>query len=245
MNPFDKTDDPRRRLLIKALAAGFFTGAMPESIALAQEILGGRPSKLPPGKSIYRVEGDVKVDGAPASLDTKIGPRSTVETAGKSEVVFVSPDQKAYIVRSNSRVILETAQPDGIFSSGLRLVAGALLSVFPRGSPVQLKTKTATVGIRGTGVYMEADPEQTYLCTCYGVTDVVANDDPESRDTVAASHHDRPLYILSGASKGKNIRRGPFINHTDQELMLVETLVGRTPPFVFPKDDYSGPRREY
>jgi hypothetical protein len=27
--------------------------------------------------------------------------------------------------------------------------------------------------------------------------------------------------------------------------MLVETLVGRQPPFVFPKSDYSGPRRSY
>ena len=44
---------------------------------------------------------------------------------------------------------------------------------------------------------------------------------------------------------GKKIRNAPFINHTDQELMLIETLVGRTPPFVFPKSDYSGPRRNY
>jgi len=27
--------------------------------------------------------------------------------------------------------------------------------------------------------------------------------------------------------------------------MLIETLVGRTPPFVFPKDDYKAPRRQY
>ena len=28
-------------------------------------------------------------------------------------------------------------------------------------------------------------------------------------------------------------------------LMLIETLVGRPPPFVFPQSDYSGPRRSY
>ena len=58
-------------------------------------------------------------------------------------------------------------------------------------------------------------------------------------------HHDRPLYILTGEQPGRNIRLAPFINHTDQELMLIETLVGRQPPFVFPKADYSGPRRSY
>ena len=125
------------------------------------------------------------------------------------------------------------------------MTTDALLSVFPRGTPMQLKTKTATVGIRGTGVELEADPEQTYFCTCYGVADVTANDDPESKDTVVAQHHDRPLYILSGQSKGRNIRKAGFVNHTDQELMLIETLVGRKPPFVFPKDDYTGPRRDY
>jgi hypothetical protein len=50
---------------------------------------------------------------------------------------------------------------------------------------------------------------------------------------------------LGGEPEGKNIRPAPFINHTDQELMLIEALVGRTPPFVFAGDEYSAPRREY
>jgi hypothetical protein len=35
------------------------------------------------------------------------------------------------------------------------------------------------------------------------------------------------------------------LNHTDQELALIETLVGRKTPFVFATDAYSGPRRGY
>ena len=240
MNYFDKVDDPRRRWLIQALGAGLFSAASAEALA---QIFGSRPQKLPEGKSIYRLQGDVTVDDKPANLDTKITPRSTIVTPKNAEIVFVS-GQQSYIQRGDSRVQLEAPQESG-FAAGLRLVTGALLSVFPRGTPMQLKTKTATVGIRGTGVYLEADPEQTYFCTCYGVADVVANDDPTSKDTVVAQHHDRPLYILSGQSSGKNIRRAGFVNHTDQELMLIETLVGRKPPFVFPKDDYSGPRRDY
>ena len=240
MNYFDKVDDPRRRWLIQALGAGFFSAAGGEALAQA---LGSRPSKLPEGKSIYRLQGDVMVDDKPATLDTKITPTSTIVTPKSAEIVFVS-GQQSYIQRGDSRVVLE-APKESAFASGLRLVTGALLSVFPRGTPMQLKTKTATVGIRGTGVYLEADPEQTYFCTCYGVADVSANDDPQSKDTVVAQHHDRPLYILSGQSSGRNIRNAGFLNHTDQELMLIETLVGRKPPFVFPKDDYSGPRRDY
>jgi len=242
MNPFDKTDDPRRRWLIRALGAGLFT--LPAAEVLAQ-LLGARPDKMPPGKSIYRIQGAVQVDGKNANVDSQISPGSTIETGRDGELVYVQ-GSNAYIQRANSHVVLEKSEkPESTLSQGLRIVTGALLSVFARGTPMQIKTKTATVGIRGTGVYLETDPEQTYFCTCYGVADVSANEDPQSRDTVVARHHDKPLYILSGAQTGRSIRRAPFINHTDQELMLVETLVGRTPPFVFPKEDYGGPRREY
>jgi hypothetical protein len=70
-------------------------------------------------------------------------------------------------------------------------------------------------------------------------------EDPTSRETVVSRQHDRPLYILTGQLAGQYIRLAPFINHTDQELMLIEALVGRTPPFVFPRDDYKQPRRTY
>ena len=51
--------------------------------------------------------------------------------------------------------------------------------------------------------------------------------------------------VLGDREMGRNIRPAPFINHTDQELQLVEAIVGREPPFIFPKADYSGPRRGY
>lgn len=56
---------------------------------------------------------------------------------------------------------------------------------------------------------------------------------------------DRPLTILKSAARGQHIVDAPFINHTDQELALIEALVGRTTPFVFPNDAYRTPRRNY
>jgi hypothetical protein len=128
--------------------------------------------------------------------------------------------------------------------AGLRLLTGALLSV-SRASPIRVETANASIGIRGTGWYAESQPDQTYFCTCYGTADIGSRDDPSSRQTVAATHHDRPLYVVSDAPAGQRVRNAPFINHTDQELMLIETLVGRTPPFVFPRDEYKGPRPGY
>jgi hypothetical protein len=236
-------DDPRRRLLIKALAAGFFSSAVCRREASAQ-VLGARPAPLPPGKAIYRIEGEVLVNGQPATRDTPIAASATIETGKNSEVVYVV-GESAFLQRSESHVTLETREADSMLVSGTQLLTGKILSVFPSGKPVRMTTRNASIGIRGTGVYTEADPEQTYFCTCYGTADIVAASDPTSRESVVSRHHNRPLYILAGEQPGRNIRAAPFINHTDQELMLIEALVGRSPPFVFPNDNYMRPRRPY
>jgi hypothetical protein len=236
-------EDPRRRLLIKALAAGLFSTAVWSREASAQ-VLGNRPAPLPPGKSIYRIEGEVLVNGAPATIDTQIAANATVQTGKNSEVVYVV-GESAFLQRSDSHVTMEASQADSMIVSATQLLTGKILSVFPSGKPVRMSTKNASIGIRGTGVYMESDPEQTYLCTCYGTTDIVAVNDPTSRETVVSRQHDRPLYILDGQQAGQNIRSAPFLNHTDQELMLIEALVGRSPPFVFPRNNYNAPRRPY
>jgi FecR protein len=235
-------DDPRRRLLVKLLAAGAFA-PLPLARALA-DILGETPRKLPPDRSVYRLSGQVSVNGAPATIKTRIGPTDTIETGKRSEIVFVNADT-AYILRASSRLDLAHQAEGNVFINVLRLLTGKLLAVFPPQQPQRLHTTTATIGVRGTGLYVESDPEQTYFCTCYGITDIAANNDKQSTKTVNSRHHDEPVYVLAQADEGKSIRPAPFINHTDEELMLIETLVGRQPPFVFPSEDYGGPRKDY
>jgi ferric-dicitrate binding protein FerR (iron transport regulator) len=243
MNGIEDAEDPRRRLLIQALSAGLFTASLPAASARAAGVVGSTPSKLPAGQSIYRMSGKVLVNGNAAGMATRIGANDTVETAQGGEIVFVV-GENAMILRGGSRVELRAEQNESLLISGLRLLTGKLLSV-SRNRPMQVTTVVATIGIRGTGFYLESDPQQTYFCTCYGATEVAANDDRESKQSMVSKHHDQPLYILAGAKPGQSIRKAPFINHTDQELMLIETLVGRTPPFVFPGNDYNAPRRSY
>lgn len=236
-------DDPRRRVLVRALSLTALGGWwVPEAAA---QFFGGRPDRLQAGRSIYRLGGEVTVNGVAATLATVINPGDTVKTGRGAEIIFVVGGQ-SMIVRENSTLTIEKPeqQQDSLLVRGLRLVSGALLQV-SRDQKMVVRTANASIGIRGTGFYVEAEPERTYFCTCYGVTDVASSADPESRDTIAATHHDRPVYVVNDAPRGKRIRDAPFINHTDQELALIEALVGREPPFVFPKDSYSGPRREY
>ena len=236
-------EDPRRRLLVKALAAGLVSGAVGMR-ATSAPALGDKPERLAKGKSIYRIDGQVLVNGQPATPDTQIVTSSTIETGKDGEAIYVV-GESAYLQRSESQVTVETREENGVIVTGIRMLTGRILSVFPSGKPVRMTTKNASIGIRGTGVYMESDLEQTYFCTCYGTADIASAEDPSSRETVVSRQHDRPLYILTGQQAGQNIRLAPFINHTDQELMLIEALVGRTPPFVFPRDDYRQPRRTY
>lgn len=246
MNRFDTIDDPRRRWLVQALAGGLFAGAMNEASAQGFSIFGSRPTKLPPAQSIYGLSGNVTVNEVPATLATRIRPGDTVQTGKNSEIIFVV-NTHSMILRGDSKLQIEGTDANStaeFIVSGLRMVAGKLLSV-SRNSPMRVSTSTSTIGIRGTGFYVESDPELTYFCTCYGTTEVQSSTDPESRETIAASHHDRPIYIAADGAAGKKIRNAGFINHTDQELSLVETLVGRRVPFVFGGTSYNAPRRTY
>lgn len=236
-------DDPRRRTLVRMLGLGAMAGGLWVPDAAAQ-FFGSRPATLAPNRSIYRLVGSVTVNGVAATLDTPIKPGDTVTTGRASECIFVVGGHSMILRESSTLNVERQATTEGAVVRGLRMLTGALLQV-SRGSNISVTTRTASIGIRGTGFYVESQPQQTYFCTCYGVTDVAATSDPESRETIAATQHDRPVYVLGDAPRGKNIRNAPFIDHTDQELALIEALVGREPPFVFPKDSYSGPRREY
>jgi len=75
-------------------------------------------------KGVYRVRGDVHVNGAAAQQGGELRPGDTVRTQPGAEIVFVS-QRDAFIVRGNSEASL--------VANGLRVVSGAVLSVFAPG----------------------------------------------------------------------------------------------------------------
>lgn len=250
-------EDPRRDFLVKALTMGFFAVGGSALTTGCASLAGSRPGRMPAGRSIYRARGDVRVNGVPADRQTLVGADADIETGSDSEVIFVV-GKDAFIMRENSTLELSTlalagagggAEDDSVTSSilgGLRLISGQLLSVFgvrERDESLSLRTPTATVGIRGTGVYLESHPGRSYVCTCYGSTELGAIGDPDSREEIVATHHDSPRYILGDGAAGSRIEPAPVINHTDMELLLIEELVGRSPPFSVSGSDYDAPRK--
>ncbi len=91
----------------------------------------------------------------------------------------------------------------------------------------------ATIGIRGTGIYIESDPEKSYICTCYGHTRISANADPNVTLDIVTKHHDKPVYVLPSSSGNALLVAAPVKNHSDVELDLIERLVGRRAPFSY------------
>lgn len=116
-----------------------------------------------------------------------------------------------------------------------RVLAGKLLSVFVPGTRVQIATRTATIGIRGTGLYIESMADRTYARTCYGSAELNPLSDPKQALTVTTTYHDAPRYIYAAADKSTKralVVVAPVINHSDAELILLESLVGRKVPFT-------------
>jgi hypothetical protein len=189
-------------------------------------------------KGIYRVRGDVRVNGNAAVAGMEIKAGDVITTGPNGEAVFVS-GKDAYLIRANTRFEAQGTSVGALALTGLRLVTGAALSVFAPGEPKTLRTATATIGIRGTGIYLEAEPARTYVCVCYGVADLAASFDPSARETVQTRHHEAPRYIM-GTGAPQMLMGAPVVNHTDAELIMLESLVGRRPVF----EDAAGYRRE-
>jgi hypothetical protein len=242
MRARDEIEDPRRLFLVRALASGLFMVGASAGVLrpVVAGLLGRVPKELPPGKSIYELKGEVFVNGAKATIDTMIGPNDTVETRKGSRIIFVV-GKDAFILRQNSQLKLSGGN---VVIEVLRLLSGALLSVFGK-TDHRINTVTATIGIRGTGIYVESEPDRSYVCTCYGIAEIEAVEDPSSTEIIFSEHHDAPRYILAGEPEGRKIRPAPFKDHTDVELMLIEELVGRAPPFMFSGGRYRSPRRGY
>jgi hypothetical protein len=205
----------RRRALL-ALAAGI--GLHPAlRVALAQ---------TSPKAGVRTIKGEVSVNGRPATLGALIRPGDTIEV-GKDALAAFVVGQDAFLMRSNSRAELAGS---GALVATVQLVTGGLLSVFGGGER-RLTTATATIGIRGTGAYMEAEPWRTYFCLCYGTAEVAATRGG-ARESYSTQHHDAPRYIY-GDGRKQEIVPASVSNHTDAELILLESLVGRTPPRTF------------
>ena len=183
-------------------------------------------SALSANSVIHDLQGTVTINKKPLTRasDIKNGDEITVSTGGK--LVF-SLGEDAFLVRGGSTLQLYAVE-NSAFVSALRLVNGAVLGVFgKRKSTTQIYTVTATIGIRGTAVYAAVTPDKLYTCTCYGHTDLIVGLD--SADVIA-THHNAHV-VTNGINGNAQMKAFEVIDHNDDELRMLEALVGRKPIF--------------
>lgn len=174
---------------------------------------------------VRKIKGDVLINGVRAQQGQPVLQGDTISTGPRSEVIYVM-GSNAYLMRDNSQVSYSADALIGV----MRLITGKVLSVFGPGAK-RIETPTATLGIRGTGCYLEALDARVYFCLCYGGADITPLADSQQSTAIATQYHDTPYYIGSDRQQPL-IQPAPMLNHRDYELTLLESAVGRLPPFA-------------
>jgi len=174
--------------------------------------------------NIVELRGDALLNGQRLSQAQTIQTGDTVETGPDSQLVFVVGNS-SYLVRQNTRLALERG-PTLNAVSVLRMLTGAVASVWGRGTTRRIVTPTLTAGIRGTGLYTEVFPQQahrSYFCNCYGVVDMNAGPDR----TVSRSSYHQSFWGEAEAKDGRFLTPARAINHTDEEMEYLARLVNQ------------------
>ena len=170
---------------------------------------------------IVKSSGDVLVNGNKLKKNQKIKFGDFIQTKAKSKVVF-NIGKSAFLANSNSKFSIKKEGSKQI----LNVIAGGALAVFQHGEGKHVvKTPNMTAGIRGTGVYAEVKDGKSYFCTCYGETELVNNHNHYAKK-LKATHHN-----MVWVTKSKIKPSHDLLNHNDEELRELESLVGRIPDF--------------
>jgi hypothetical protein len=199
----------RRRGFLRAAAA--WTAAGGFEAAWAQQ-----------RSNIVDLRGDASLNGQPLRAEQFIQTGDHIETGPDGYLVFVMGNS-AFLVRRNSRFTVERGDTLTAVSL-LRLLTGAIVSVWHRGNSRVIATPTLTAGIRGTGVYTEVrDDGRTYFCNCYGTVDL---DDGGDRFRSVSQYH-QSFWAEAAPKNGRLLTPATAINHTDEELEMVAALIGQ------------------
>ncbi|HEX2199629.1 MAG TPA: hypothetical protein VHG88_13565 [Burkholderiales bacterium] len=174
-----------------------------------------------PFGAVHELSGQVLLNGRPMTRNSVIQPGQTVTTGGDGRVWFTVAGD-AFFLRPGSELRLSPSVRESVVEA-LRLVTGALGATFRRGAQRSVIAQTVTIGIRGTGIYVETTDNSTYACTCFGATELDTNLDNAS---VRAQHH-----AARWVHRDRRIIEAAMENHTDEEMSRLERLAGRPYPF--------------
>jgi hypothetical protein len=174
--------------------------------------------------NIVDLQGDAMVNGQRLAKEQSVQTGDSIETGPGSNLIFVIGNS-AFQVRQNSRLNVERGS--GLFAvSVLRILTGAVATVWGKGNKRLITTPTLTAGIRGTGTYTEVFDQQnfrSYFCNCYGTIEMAAGPDR----LVSTSSYHQSFWGEAEPRNGRVLTAANAINHTDEELEYLGKLVNQ------------------
>ncbi len=200
----------QRRDTLRAAAAWLAMGGLPAAIAQQRS-------------NIVELSGDALLNGNRLVPGQTIQTGDQIQTGPGSRLVFALGNA-SFLVRQNTRMTVERGSTLSAVSM-LRILTGAVASVWNKGGSRSVITPTLTAGIRGTGVYTEIPPgeDRTYFCNCYGTVDL----DAGGTKAVSRSDYHQSFWAEAPAGATPVIRPAGYLNHTDEELELLAGLINQ------------------
>ena len=179
--------------------------------------------------SIIYVEGDVSLNGSPASVGDGVQAGARVTTG---------PDSVCQIV-FNTKNIIHIAQgtvlrfDPKVLSRGATLEKGVIAMVLRNLTATQggelrfgIRTSTAVAGVRGTCFFVAVEDENnTYICSCNGAIHI-EGDGGQFTQNIAAAHHREVRVTRTGTAISVNA--APLLYHTDGDVEAAAAKIGET-----------------
>jgi len=174
---------------------------------------------------IHKIKGEVYVNGSKATKDYELKNGDKIET--RDGLVTLLFEDEIYKLRSNTVFIL----PDNEVKSPSTLIKGAVIAAFKKKGERKMKIhNTATLSIRGTGVYVKnIAGEKKRYCLCYGKSALETDNHLHSANTESKYHEE---FIISSTGKIRKFKLNEFeMNHYSLENIELEKVLGNETPF--------------
>ena len=158
-----------RRKFIKTVSQIMIAWGLSSKLAFASET-----NKILSGKFF--------IDGKEAELNFQDLNSSTIETKNEKSIIKVKDD--FYLIRPETKLQF-------ISKNLLKVVKGSVHAVFgKRQEELNVEIPYGTIGIRGTSIFIDIEPEEnrSYFCNCYGETVLYDNDGKLIKTIVSDGH---------------------------------------------------------
>ena len=179
------------------------------------------------------MEGDVRVEGRPASLGQRVPFGAMVQCGADALAEISFGNRNIMRVEENTVVQIEIGRDVHRASLQTGRVASVVEGLAGLGDRRRSRFffffSASVAGVRGTAFFAAVEgPNASYICTCNGELDMETVDG--QRETVQAARHIARRFV-GVAGGGVEIEEAPLLYHSDEDMDSLAAKVGYTIPW--------------